>query len=276
MKNRIIVWFLLLWICTTISIAERIDKKELVFSDAQKEMMMSDTKDSFVMPSEGALANSLTKDLKSVDWSRFISSKFNPTIKLESNIDRAFLLGIKGADAYFLAISKKTSELHDVSKSINFLLNKIRIDNKSINTHKRKNELRELENRILKKEWSKVLRGISKLKDEINHDFEIKNKSSLKLINNIGGWIEGYRLAIEGFKSHYKKDATVTLLQDSLITHLLDEIEKDEGLKNFSKKSEITTLLTDINYIIMGVKNETVSKVEIEALSKILSTTTIL
>ena len=276
MKKRVIIWVSLLGVCTTMSIADKVDKKILVFSDSEKEMMMLDTKESFVMPPAGALANSLTKDLGDIDWSKFINSEFNPKAKLASNMDRALLLGVKGADAYFLAISKKSSELRDVSMSINFLLNKIRIDNRSINSNKRKSELKELATKISKKEWAKVLVGISKLKDDISSDFETKNRASLGLLNSVGGWLEGYRLAVEGFKTNYKADATVTLLQDSLIVYLLDRVESDEELKKFSKKSEIVKLLTDINSILMGVKDEMVSKLEVESLSKILSTTTVL
>jgi len=271
--KKSIIWFSLLAVCTTVSFA---DKKALVFSDAEKEMMMFDTKGTFVLPPAGALANSLSKDLGNIDWSTFIKSEFNPKTKLGSNLDKALLLGIKGADAYFLAISRKSSELKDVSMSINFLLNKIKIENKSINGAKRKNELKGLASKISQKQWDKVLVGISKLKDDINSDFEAKDRSFLQLLNSIGGWLEGYRLAVEGFKFHYKAEATITLLQDSLIIYLLDEIESDKRLDSFSKKTEIVKILTDLNRVLEGVKGEIVSKSELEKLSTILSKTTIL
>lgn len=276
MKKRIIIGVSLLGVYTMLSIADKVHKKALIFSDSEKDMIMLDTKNNFVMPPAEALANSINRDLENIDWSKFIKSEFDPKVKFNSNMDRALLLGMKGADAYFLALSKKSSELKNISMSINFLLNKIKIDNKSINDSKRKSELKKLATKISQKKWSEVLIGISRLKDEISSDFKSKNRDYLDLLNSIGGWLEGYRLAVEGFKVNYKADATITLLQDSLLVYLLNEIKKSEELKKFPKKSEIVKLLTDIHNIIINIKGETVSKSEIEILSNILSKTTLL
>ena len=216
------------------------------------------------MPSAGALANSLKSSLGDIDWSKFIVVKVNPNKKYKSNSDRALTLGAKGADSYFLAISEDIDNLITVSSHINLILNDIILNKKSLNSTSRKKKLKKLKKLIRKRRWNLVLEEIAKLKESINRNFINNGEPNLSLLNNIGGWIEGYRLAVEGFKMHYNREESAILLQQDLISYLLKEVQKNLN------RDDIIKLLKDIKRVLLSAKDDTLSKEQIEELSKIL------
>ncbi len=244
--------------------ADTAKKGEDIISQAEIENIMKES--SFVMPSAGALANSLNSSLGDIDWSKFIDVKVNPNKKYSSNGDRALTLGVKGADSYFLAISKDKDNLISVSSQINLILNDIILNGRSLNTKSRKKKLKKLKKLIKRERWSIVSEEIAKLKESINRNFLDNRKENLSILNSIGGWLEGYRLAVEGFRKYYNKEESAILLQEELIDYLLKEVKKRD-----IQREDIVSILSDIRGVLAKVKGYELSKEEIEKLSNILS-----
>jgi hypothetical protein len=249
---------------TSPSFGDNIKKDSSLVSSDEKELIISNG--DFVMPSAGALAHSLQMIFHNIDWSKFINTKSGEIGK--SNEEKVLNLGIKGADLFFLAMSKNSKELTKIAKFTNLILNEIIIDKKSINTRSRKKSLKNLEKLIKREMWSPVLKEITTLKQNINIDFDDRGKHHLSLLNDIGSWMEGYRLTVEALKSDYKKVETSILFQSSLIEYLLRELKKSKELENFSKRDNIIELLTQIDNIILKAKNYQLSKEELIKLSK--------
>ncbi len=231
------------------------------------EMLSSD----FQMPSAGALVNALSKKVGNIDWNTLIEPVNNK--KYSSNEDEVLNLGVRGADAYFLNQSKDSSNLISVSTEINYLLNKIKLNGKSLNTSSRKAKLKELKDLVKAKNWLVVRVKIAKLQASINSDLINGKAKDLEILNNVGGWIEGYRLAVEGFKQNYKADGTDILLQGELISFLLKELNGNSKLKSFAKTPKLIATLKSINTVLKGSKNYQLTKTQIESLSKVLSET---
>lgn len=253
---------ILLGLSITIS-ADTLKKSDSIISEAEMNSIMQDS--NFVMPSAGALANSLNSSLGDINWSEFIEIKPNSNKKYHSNEDRALTLGAKGADSYFLAISKDTDNLISVSSYINLILNDIILDGKSLNNKSRKKKLKRLKKLIRKKRWDIVLEEIAKLKESINRNFFINHKTNLLLLNNIGGWLEGYRLAVSGFEKHYNKEESAILMQQALINYFIKELKE----KNIHRV-DIISILNDIKGVLAEVNNYELSQEHIRKLSNIL------
>jgi hypothetical protein len=239
----------------------------IITSQKEKESIVSDS--GFIMPSAGALANSLKMIFGDIKWGEFIDIKGSKRV-YRSNEIRALNLGREGADLFFLAIAEDADNLTTLSSSTNLLLNKIVINGKSLNSNSRKRKLKKLKNLIKEGKWDIVLKEISALKDGINSDFYREKREDLALLNNIGGWLEGYRLTLEAMNRDYKKGETVILLQKPLIYYLLKEIKNSIKLKTFSKRAEIIERLEKINGVLSNSKNFTLSKKQIIELSNIL------
>ena len=247
-------------------------KDKSIVNDSEKQSIIS--KSSFVMPSAGALANSLKIIFHDIKWIKFIDTTSKDIGK--SNEERALNLGIKGADLFFLAISKNVNDLTKVARDTNLILNKIIINRKSINTRSRKIRLKKLEKQIKKENWEIVLKNIATLKENINMDFDDKKQMQLSLLNDIGSWMEGYRLTVEALKSNYKENETAILLQSPLIEYLLKEFKASEKLKSFSRRAEIIDFLTKINAVLINSKEYKLSKDELYKLSNIFKESKIL
>ena len=260
----------LIGILTSSILFAKANKKEEVITEAEKQAVMAENNFN-IMPDAGALANSLKKNLGDINWVDFINIKIDPKKKYLTNEDKVLNLGVKGADAYFLAIAADVSNLVAVSSAINLILNKIIVNKKSINTRARKVKLKKLKKLVELKKWNKVLTEITILKENINSDFELLDNAHLALLNDIGGWIEGYRLSVEGFKKNYKAKDTITLLQNNLINYLLKKIKESKKLKSFAKTSNIIETLSSIKILLAKAKNDQLTKVQIEELSKILT-----
>ncbi len=239
--------------------------KNAPLTEAEKKDMMKNQQ--VTLPSAGALANSLKKALGDIKWAKFIDVKAT-SMKYNSLEDRALHLGARGADAYFLAFSKDVSNLKAVSSDIKSTLNGIHLKGKALSKIIGNSRLQSLQKSINAKAWPVVLKEISSLKDKINEKFEEANQNNLQTLNNIGGWLEGYRLAVEGFKVKYNAKHTVVLVQDDLVKFLIKEIN---GLKSYSKKGSIAKILSDIKGVLANTKNNTLTKTQVEELSKILS-----
>ena len=269
MKNRLVTLSLITMLTSTILFAD-ISKKEVKpLTDADKKAMMASTV--FELPSAGALANHLQKNLGTIEWSKFMNFKAEDVSKLSVE-RRALHLGSKGADAYFLAIAQDSSHLNGVSKNINNTLNKIIINKKPLSKRVGKENLQALEDTIKAKKWAQVLDKITKLKDKIAQEFSKAKKEDLKILNDVGGWLEGYRLAVEGFNTNFKASTTDVLVQDELIGYLLKEIK---SVKDFKEKATLTKVLTNINGVLSKASKErTLSKAQVAELSKILANTT--
>lgn len=253
----------------TMSMAKEDSKKTTDLSDSDKQEMISSD---FQMPSAGALVNALSKKVGDVDWNIYITPVSNGK-KYLSVEDKVLNLGTRGADAYFLNKSKDSSNLISISTEINYLLNKIIINNKSFNTTARKAKLKKLKELVKAKQWSKVQTEITFLQNSINNDFIELKATHLELLNNVGGWIEGYRLAVEGIKQNFKAESTDILLQDELIAYLLKSLKGDKQLKTFTKTSKLVKTLSDINAILKNAKDYQITKSEVDSLSKILAET---
>ena len=268
MKNRLVTLSLITMLTSTILFADTSKKEIKPLSDLEKKEMMANAV--FELPSAGALANNLQKNLGTIEWSKFMNFKAEDVSKLSVE-RRALHLGSKGADAYFLAIAQDSSHLNGVSKNINNTLNKIIIDKKPLSKRIGKQNLKALEDTIKAKKWAKVLDKITKLKDKIAREFGDK-KQDLKILNDVGGWLEGYRLAVEGFNTNFKASTTDVLVQDELIGYLLKEIK---SVKDFKEKATLTKVLTNINGVLSKASKErTLSKAQVAELSKILANTT--
>lgn len=241
------------------------DKKNIELSDADKQEMINSE---FQMPSAGALVNSLNKKLGDIDWNSFITPINIDRYK--SQEDMALNLGLRGADAYFLIKSKDSANLIAISTGINYLLNKIVINKKSLNTSSRKAKLKKVKNLVKAKNWKKVLFEITKLQNNINNDLINAKASHLELLNNVGGWIEGYRLAVEGFNKNFKAEKTDILLQNELINYLLGKLKKNKKLKSYSKTVNLIETLESVNSILKGSKNYQLTKVQVQELLKVL------
>jgi len=77
--------------------------------------------------------------------------------------------------------------------------------------------------------WDAVLRKIGSLKEEINRDFKQQGREDLALLNDVGGWLEGYRLTVEAMRNHYKPQESMILLQKPLIQYLLRRFNPPKG-----------------------------------------------
>jgi hypothetical protein len=242
-----------------------VDKKIHTISESERDSIVEDS--AFIMPSAGALANSLKMIFGEVKWSQFIDIQKRE--RGETNQERALNLGIEGADLFFLAIAEDVDNLTKISGTTNLILNKIRINGKSLNTTSRKKKLKKLKNLIKKRRWEIVLREISSLKEEINSDFTQKNRKDLALLNDVGGWLEGYRLTVEAMSRNYKQTESMILLQSPLISYLLKEVKLSNELKSFSKRAKLIEILEKVNSILSKAKNYQLSKAEVVKLSKI-------
>ena len=270
MKNRTIITGLIggLLLINSNIFASSIEHKHIsTISNDEKQSIISDS--NFVMPSAGALANSLKIIFHDIKWSQFINTKTDDIGK--NNEERVLNLGIKGADLFFLAISENVNDLTAIAKDTNLILNEIIIDKKSINTTSRKKSLKNLEKLIKKEMWPIVLKEITTLKENINMDFDDMKQEHLSLLNDIGSWMEGYRLTVEAVKSNYKKSETAILLQAPLIEYLLKELKSSKKLENFSKRDMLITFLTKIDNILLQSKNYQLSKNQVLELSKIFN-----
>ena len=235
-------------------------------SSSEKESIISNS--AFVMPSAGALAHSLQMIFHNMQWSRFIDTKRIYNIG-KNNEERALNLGIRGADLFFLAISKNVDDLTKIARETNLILNKIIINRKSINTTSRKISLKKLEKEIKKKNWKIVLKKITILKENINIDFDDKNEEQLSLLNDIGSWMEGYRLTVEALYSNYKQEETTILFQSPLIEYLLRKLKSSTKLKEFSKREKIINLLTRIDKLLLNANDYQLSKQELLELLRV-------
>ena len=253
---------------TTMSVASSDSKTNNELTAADKQEMLGSE---FQMPSAGALVNALSKKVGKINWNSFIVPVGNK--KYTSNEDKVLNLGVRGADAYFLNQAKDSSNLISISTEINYLLNKIIVNGKSFNTKDRKAQLKKLKKLVTAKEWARVQVEIGKLQDSINIDFADAKVKHLELLNNIGGWIEGYRLAVEGIKKNYGADSTDILLQDELISYLLKELKGNTKLKSFAKTSKLVKTLNSINSILKQSKNYQLTKAQVDSLSKVLTET---
>lgn len=267
MKKLLINLSLIAFLVTVSSADEA--KKRVELTEKEKQEMIANS--TFEMPSAGALVNSLTKNIGSIDWNSFMAPVTNK--KYTSNEDKVLNLGVRGADAYFLTKSKDSANLIAISTEINYLLNEIQLNNKSLNTSSRKAKLKVLKNLVKNKNWVEVQKEITILQNSINNDFVNANNQSLVLLNNVGGWIEGYRLAVEGFNKNYKADKTDILLQNELIDYLLSQLKNDNNLKSFTKTKSLLKTLTELNIVLKSVKNDALTKAQVSELLKILSVT---
>ena len=221
------------------------------------------------MPSPGALVNALSYTLGNIKWGKFVTA-IN-TRKKKSLEDNVLNLGARGADAYFLTESKETAKLIAVSVGINRLLNIIKLDNKSLNNKARKAKLRKLKKWISKGKWKGVQKEINILQNSINDDFRKSNSKHLALLNNIGGWIEGYRLAVEGFNQKYKAERTEILFQKELIDYLIRDLKKSKKLKSYHLTPFLLKSLKEITNVLKQSRNYQLSKKQIKDLLKNLS-----
>lgn len=264
MKKRLIGLSLIALLATSSIYAD--EKK-----DYTKAEVIVEEESTFKMPPAGALVNALNKHLGNIKWNDFIKLEQNK--KYPSMEDMVLNLGLRGADAYFLTSAKDSANLIAISTEINYLLNKIKINNKSLNSMARKAKLKEVKNLIKAKKWIKVQKEINVLQNNINNDFINGKTPHFELLNNIGGWIEGYRLAVEGFNKNYKAEKTEILLQNELIEYLLSELKKNVALKSFAKTKNLLKTLETINSILKNAKNDSLTKAQIEKLLTILSET---
>ena len=279
MKNRLVT-LSLITILTSITLfadtqdankSTKVEKKDVPKSltEAEKKEMMATTV--FELPSAGALANHLQTNLGVITWSKFMNFTLQDISKISME-RRALRLGSKGADAYFLAIAQDDGNLNAVSKNIENTLNRIIINKKPLRNRIGKEKLKTLEDTIKAKRWAKVLDQITTLKDNIAEEFSKGNKEDLQILNDIGGWLEGYRLAVKGFNENFKASKTDVLVQDELIGYLLKEIK---SVKDFKEKEVIVKILTDINSVLSKASKErTLSKAQVAELSKILANVT--
>ncbi|HHB95010.1 MAG TPA: hypothetical protein ENK88_07675 [Campylobacterales bacterium] len=271
MRRRLITGFLLIGFLSMPLISDS-KKDKMTISAKEREDIISDG--AFVMPSAGALANSLKIIFHNIDWNQFIK----PNIKYigKTNEEKVLNLGIKGADLFFLSISQNVNNLTTVAKNTNLILNEIIINRKSINSVSRKKSLKNLQKLIKKEKWGLVLKEITTLKENINMDFEDMQKHHLALLNDIGSWMEGYRLTVEALKLNYKKSETAILIQTPLINYLLKEIKNSKELEKFSKRDKIIDLLENIDTILNQSKNYQLSKQDIDKLSNFFTNKDIL
>jgi len=250
-----------------VSLSAYADNNEIVvLSEKEQQDMLKNS--SFEMPSAGALVTALSHNLGDIKWNKYV-----PLVKLKkytSNEDRILDLGNRGADAYFLASSKDAKNLIAVSTKINYLLNKIQVNGKSLNSDERKKRLNKIKDMITNNNWDVVLKEINELQNSIDDDFIEAKNPEFKLINEVGGWIEGYRLAVNGFKENYKAEATDILLQNDLIEHLINSVKKSSKLKSFKKRDKILKTLQDIQGVLKGSKNYQLDKSQINTLHNIL------
>lgn len=267
MKN-ILVSFVLLASSATSVIANNDDKDNNTLTEAEKQVMLESD---FQMPSAAALVNALSKKIGKVDWNSLIVPVGKN--KYTSIEDKVLNLGVRGADAYFLNNSQDSSNLIAISTEINYLLNTIIFNNKSFNNNIRKAKLKKLKDLVTAKKWKMVQKKIGELQDSISNDFIEAKLEHLNLLNNVGGWIEGYRLAVEGIKANYKLTSTDVLLQDELISYLIKELKADTKLKSFSKTAQLLKTLNSINAILNKTKDYQLSKRQVDNLSKVLAET---
>jgi CRISPR/Cas system CSM-associated protein Csm2 small subunit len=186
--------------------------------------------------------------------------------------DFAFYLGAKGADAYFLTVSKDTTNLIATSKKIHKSMNKLKVNNKS--TKKILGNLKKelSKSKIDKATWKKVLADITILKDEITANLNSKYKDGDKsILYNVGGWLEGYRLSASAIKDNYSKKETSILTQKILVSYLLKKLQGSSKAKKFTGYKDIENALKEINNTLSKSKNRELSKKNVDSLVTTLS-----
>jgi len=266
--KKVLIGLSLVASLSTLSFANEATSEDINLTEENKQEMLNSD---FQMPSAGALVMALTKNIGDTDWNSFITPVGKK--KYTSNEDLVLNLGVRGADAYFLTASKDSANLISVSTEINYLLNKVQVKGKSLNTSSRKSRLKELKDLVKAKNWERVQKEITVLQNSIDNDFIDANSTSLMILNNIGGWIEGYRLALEGFNKNYKADKTEILLQDELISYLYKELKNDSSLKAFDKTPKLLKTLSSLNVILKSVKDDKLTKAQITELLSVLNET---
>jgi hypothetical protein len=220
------------------------------------------------LPSPGELVVRLKKALGDIEWKSYIDLKSSK--KYSQKQDLAFNLGAKGADAYFLTIAKDTTNLIETSGTIYKSMNDLKVNTKST-----KKILSGLKKSLKSKKdinWQKVLEDITILKDEITVNLDKKYKEGdATILYNIGGWLEGYRLATDAIKNKYSAKDTSILIQNDLVTYLLKKLQESTQAKKFAGYSDIENVLKEIKKIVSGAKDAQLSKKDVEGLSSKLS-----
>jgi len=222
------------------------------------------------MPSAGALALRLQRTLGKIDWKKYIEA--NPKSDLKTKQDFAFHLGSRGADAYFLAMSHDTANLIATSAKLYKAMNKLGINDKE--TKKLLNGLQKQlkKSSINDKSWRKILSNISTLKDIIKSKLNAKyQKGDKTILYEVGGWIEGYRLAATAIKSKYSKNDTTILGQKDLITFLLKELKGNSKTKSFKGYTELVKSLESIKSVLSKAKSKKMTKDQVNKLVKSLA-----
>lgn len=268
MKKALISMSLIMMTSTLLFADTNSTKKIAPISEAEKKAVMD--ANIFEVPSAGALANHLQRSLGKIEWSKFMNLKVQG-VSTFSLRRRALHLGAEGADAYFLAIANDAAHLKGISISIKNTLNKIMLDKKPLSKRVGKENLKELKKSIKAKKWAKVLDKITTLKDKISQELIKHKENDLKVLNDVGGWLEGYRLSVEGFNANFTAETTDVLVQGDLIQYLLTELK---GVQGFNEKEMLIEVLTDIKKVLShATKEYRLSKKQVVELSKILSKT---
>lgn len=263
MKNKILAFALITLLGATSLYA---DKKDNSVTSKDKLAAQEEVE----MPSAGALALRLQHTLGKIEWKSYIEK--NPKSDLKTKQDFAFHLGSRGADAYFLAMSHDTANLIATSAKLYKAMNKLGINDKE--TKKILNGLQKQlkKSSISKKSWRKVLSNISTLKDIIKSKLNVKyTKGDKTILYEVGGWIEGYRLATTAIQSKYKKKDTTILGQKDLITFLLKELKGNSKTKSFKGYKELVKSLEAIESILSKAKAKKLSKEQVNELVKSLA-----
>ncbi len=86
----------------------------------------------------------------------------------------------------------------------------------------------------------------SSLKEDINRDFIELKRDDLALLNDLGGWLEGYRLTVEAMSLNYRESDSSILIQRQLIAYLLKELKSSERLKSFNRYGNLVNLLEQV------------------------------
>jgi hypothetical protein len=265
--NRRFLTLLLAGTLFSTTLYGKTDKKE--DEPITKEDMLKATSN-IELPSPGALVLRLKKALGDVEWKQYIELKSSKKYKFKQ--DLAFHLGAKGADVYFLTVAKDTSNLITISKMIYESMNNLEINNKS--TKKILNALKKEVKKPNKDDtsWQKILLDISELKDGITENLNKKYKDGDKtILYNIGGWLEGYRLAANALKDKYSKEDTSILIQKDLVSYLLKKLQENPQTKKFTGYKDIEDALKEIQKILSNAKDNQLSKQDIEKLVSKLS-----
>ncbi len=117
--------------------------------------------------------------------------------------------------------------------------------------------------------WDAILRRIGSLKEDINRDFIELKRDDLALLNDLGSWLEGYRLTVEAMSLNYRESDSSILIQRQLIAYLLKELKSSERLKSFNRYGNLVNLLEQILSVIDDGRGYSLSKESVDRLSKI-------